>query len=103
MIQKQMTTPAVRRCRGSHAEERWAQCGIALLVVYATARAVVSSAARPLWFDEINTWIIAHQPSLAAIWTALRRGADSQGPLFDLIERAAAFIPKQKSVCGCLP
>ena len=85
--------PLVREHCSSQTEERWAQYGIILLVIYATARAVVSSIAKPFWFDEINTWIISRQPGIAAIWGALRRGADSQPILFSLIERAASAIP----------
>jgi len=84
----------VGRARGPRqTEERWAQYGIFLLVFYATARAVVSSVAKPFWFDEIVSWIIARQPNLAAIWAAFSRGAETQPPLFDLIERSAAVIP----------
>lgn len=74
--------------------ERWALRGIFLLVLYACARAVVASISKPLWFDEIYTWIIVQQPSLADIWSAVKRGIDSQPPLFDLIERAAAFVSR---------
>jgi hypothetical protein len=84
---------ANRAGRDSQLEERWARYGIFVLAFYATARAVIASASKPLWFDEITSWIIAHQPNLAAMWAAIRRGADSQGPVFDLVERGAAAIP----------
>jgi hypothetical protein len=77
----------------NQAAERWARYGICLLVVYAVARAVVAAHARPLWYDEIFTWAMAHQPGVGAIWGALLRGVDSQGLLFYLVERAAASLP----------
>ncbi len=75
------------------AAERWAQYGLWLLVFYATARAVVASISKPFWSDEIFTCVMARQPSLAAIWSALRRGVDSQPPLFNLIEHVASLFP----------
>ncbi len=77
----------------NQAAERWARYGIDLLVFYAVVRAVIAAHARPLWYDEIFTWAMAHQPSVGAIWGALLRGVDSQGLLFDLVERAATSLP----------
>lgn len=69
---------------------RWASYGTWLLVLYAVARAVVAAHARPLWYDEIFTWAVVHQPGVGQIWNALLRGVDSQGLMFNLIERVAA-------------
>jgi hypothetical protein len=73
--------------------ERWTRYAICLLVLYAIARAVVASISKPFWYDEIFTVILARQPNLATIWSALHRGVDSQPPLFDLIERAGTIVP----------
>jgi hypothetical protein len=86
------THPAPARSFDGGAE-RWAGYGICLLVLYATARAVVASISKPFWYDEIFTLIMSRQPNLAMLWSALRRGADSQPPLFDLIERATRVVP----------
>jgi hypothetical protein len=70
--------------------ERLARYAICLLALYAVARAVVAAHARPLWFDEIFTLAMARQPTVGAIWDALLRGVDSQGFLFDLVQRGVA-------------
>lgn len=48
---------------------------------------------KPFWLDEILTCIMAHQPNVAAIWSGIRQGVDSQPILFDLIERAVTILP----------
>jgi Dolichyl-phosphate-mannose-protein mannosyltransferase len=73
--------------------QRWAQYGIFLLAVYASARGIVASLSKPFWYDEIFTLIMPRQPTLGMIWSALRHGVDSQPPLFDLVERATRVIP----------
>jgi hypothetical protein len=73
--------------------ERWAQFGIGLLVLYASVRGIVAALSKPFWYDEIFTLIMARQPTLGMMWSALRRGVDSQPPLFDLIERATRVFP----------
>ncbi len=70
---------------------------LAALVIYAAVRSLVAAAAKPFWYDEMLTWILAQQPSVHAIWNALERAADSQGPAFYVIERAmSAMIPNQE-------
>src|SRR5690348_6270934 len=73
--------------------DRRALTGLLLLVLYATFRALADAASTPLKFDEIFTVSMARLPHLATLFHALWQGADSQPPLFDLIERAAALIP----------
>jgi len=83
---------ARRRIFGRGAE-RWPQFGICLLTLYATVRAIVAAHIRPFWFDEILTWIMCHQPNVAAIWSGIRQVVDGQPILFYLIERAFANFP----------
>jgi len=73
--------------------ERWPRFAIVLLVLYAVVRAIVAAHARPLWFDEIFTWALARQPNLGAIWGALLKGVDTQGLLFDIVQRAVVGVP----------
>jgi Dolichyl-phosphate-mannose-protein mannosyltransferase len=73
--------------------ERSAQYGIFLLVLYASLRGIVTALSKPFWYDEIFTLIMARQPTLGMMWSALRRGVDSQPPLFDLLERATRVFP----------
>jgi hypothetical protein len=47
---------------------------------------------KELWFDELVTWHIARLPSLAAIWAALKGGADQNLILLHLLVRASQFL-----------
>ena len=80
----------------SREAERWPQFGICLLTLYATVRAIVAAHIRPFWFDEILTWIMSHQPNVAAIWNGIRQVVDGQPILFYLIERAFAILPNRE-------
>jgi hypothetical protein len=60
-------------------------CLVALMLWMASA----ASAAKPLWHDEIYTYLIAKLPSVAMIWGAHRDGVDLQPPLNTLVTRAA--------------
>ncbi len=42
---------------------------------------------KPLWYDEICTFILVRQQRIATIWSALKQGADGQPPAFYLAER----------------
>lgn len=77
----------------SSSAERWTRRAIILLIVYAILRAIVAAHARPLWFDEIFTLALARQPTVGAIWGAILKGVDTQGLLFDLVQRAFVWIP----------
>ena len=72
--------------------ERWATAGISILIVYTVLRNVLAAAAKPLWYDELCTLIVARQPSLPAIWSVLKDHVDSQPPTFYLVERAAGAL-----------
>jgi hypothetical protein len=74
-----------------------------LLAVYALARGVATAAAKPFWFDEFFTLTIAGQASVPEMWNELRRGFDTQPPLFYLIERAALLVPVKKEIALRLP
>ncbi len=63
-----------------------ATVGLVALIGYSVVRSVVAAAAKPFWFDEICTWIVARLGSAEAIWQALKNAADGQPPLFYLIE-----------------
>jgi hypothetical protein len=67
-------------------EEILATAGLAALIAYSVIRSVIAAAAKPFWFDEICTWIIAHLNSAHEIWQALKSAADGQPPLFYLIQ-----------------
>ena len=71
--------------------------GLGLLIVYAALRGLLGAMSKAFWHDELCTWIMAHQPSLAALWKALQNAADGNPPGFYLIERAVAqFVPNEE-------
>ena len=47
---------------------------------------------RPLWYDELVTYYLAAQPSLADFWSALAAGVDLNPPLHHLMVRAAVGL-----------
>jgi hypothetical protein len=72
---------------------------VAVVIVYAATRSLCHAVIRPLWFDEICTWLIVQQHPISVFWNALRDGVDGQPPLFYLLERplAAAVANEQVS------
>jgi hypothetical protein len=79
--------------------DKFALISLAILIVYAAARSLCQAVARPLWFDEICTWIIVQQHPISTLWNALKDGVDGQPPVFYLLERpiAAAVTNEQIS------
>lgn len=51
------------------------------LAVVLPAMALSTSAARPLWYDELYTYYVAREPSIGAVFTALLAGADTNPPV----------------------
>jgi mannosyltransferase len=82
---------------------------LALSAIYA-AIAVPIAALKPLWNDEIYSFAVARQPSVAAVWRALGKGADNLPPLDYWLRHgsmallgtsAFAFrLPSLLAVCG---
>ncbi len=83
--------------------DRAAGWRLGALIAYAAVRSVVAAAARPFWYDEMCTWIMVHQPSVRAIWSALEHAADGQGPAFYVIERAASGLLRNQEIALRLP
>jgi hypothetical protein len=73
------------------------------LIVYAMVRSVFTAASTPFWYDEICTWIVARQPTISGIYDALRHAADSNPPLFYLIERFSATLITNEHIAYRLP
>ena len=70
---------------------------LAAIIIYTAVRNLVAATAKPFWYDEMLTWIVAHQPNVSGIWNALKQAADTQGPAFYVIEKAMiAMIPKEE-------
>jgi 4-amino-4-deoxy-L-arabinose transferase-like glycosyltransferase len=83
--------------------ERAAACGLAILVAYAAVRSLVGAVTTPFWYDEMCTYIVARQPTVSRIWSALERAADGQPPGFYLIERVFATIIHNEEVAFRFP
>src|ERR1700691_4692095 len=77
--------------------------GLAALVIYSVVRSVIAAEAKPLWFDEICTWIIARLGSPQAIWQALKNAADGQPPLFYLIEAYFGSLVRHQEIAVRIP
>src|SRR4029077_10988125 len=73
------------------------------LVVYAIARSVLAAASKPFWYDEIFTRAMAHLPSFSALWAALARAADTNPPIYHLVEHAFDSVAKHEEVALRLP
>ena len=77
--------------------------GLVALIAYSVVRSVIAAAAKPLWFDEICTWIIARLGSAQAIWQALKNAADGQPPLFYLIEARFGSLVHHQEIAFRIP
>ena len=60
---------------------------LGFLIAYAIGRSLCQAFVRPLWFDEICTWVMVREHPFSMLWSALRDGVDGQPPLFYLLER----------------
>src|SRR5215469_3502570 len=72
--------------RGLDADKA-ALIALGFLIAYAIGRSLCEAFIRPLWFDEICTWVMVRGQPVSALWSALRDGVDGQPPLFYLLER----------------
>lgn len=64
--------------------------GIAILLsvlLFVCLLSILSAVSQPFWFDEVTTILLCRLPNAGAIWSALADGADSNPPLFHLVER----------------
>jgi 4-amino-4-deoxy-L-arabinose transferase-like glycosyltransferase len=84
-------------------DEILARAGLAALIAYSVVRSVIAAAAKPFWFDEICTWIIAHLSGPHEIWQALEKAADGQPPLFYLIESHFGNLASNHEIAFRIP
>src|SRR5579871_3424756 len=78
--------------------EKAAVSTLIAISVYAAFRSVAYALTKPLWFDEIATQVVSRQRSFAAIWDALKSGADGNPPPFYLFERLVAALPLDEHI-----
>lgn len=65
---------------------------LCLLLLYTVGTSVYQASGRPFWFDEIVTLTVARQETFSAVRRALYDAADSNPPVFYLLERYAARL-----------
>jgi hypothetical protein len=90
---------AVMRNRGG----RLGMGVLAVILLGAGAFAAYKSARQALWFDEICTIAVSKQGSTAGIWSALYHAADTNPPLFYLIELASSRVTANERLAYRLP
>lgn len=78
--------------------DKFALIPLVLLIVYAAARSLCEAVTRPLWYDEICTWVMVQQHPLSVFWNAVRDAVDGQPPLFYLLERPVATVIANEQV-----
>jgi hypothetical protein len=78
--------------------DRFVACLLGMLMVYAAVVCCLRAAIKPLWFDEICTFIMVHQPNLSTLWSALNHGADIQPPGFYGAERFATALIANENI-----
>lgn len=73
------------------------------LIAYSIVRSVFGMMAKPLWFDEICTYLVINHPKASSILACLRHGMDAQPPFFYVIEKAFFFLPLRPEISLRLP
>ncbi len=76
-------------------ERKWLLFVILFADIYLFVTAL--HAMRRFWYDELFTFYMCRLPSMSAVWSALKDGADLNPPLFYAVTRAcqAAFGPSE--------
>jgi len=83
--------------------DRWAAAGISFVILYTLVRNVLVAASRPFWFDELNTVIVAGQPTLGKVWYALRHAEDSAPLLYVLVEHLCGILVPKAEIAYRIP
>lgn len=78
-------------------KDLYASVAMAALIAYVMVRSAFRATVKPLWFDEVCTWIMATLPNASSVWHALERAADAHPPAFYLLESFLdKLIPNQQ-------
>ncbi len=95
--------PYPRNRRAGANTERAAFLGLLALIAYVAVRGLFGALSKAFWYDEICTWAMAQQPSVAALWKALGHAADGNPPGLYLIERAVSQLVSNDLVAYRIP
>jgi hypothetical protein len=67
-------------------EKQWLLCTLVFVEVYLAI--TILHSLRRFWYDELFTYYVTQLPSMSAVWSALKEGADFNPPLFYVVTRA---------------
>jgi hypothetical protein len=73
------------------------------ILLFAGLCSALHAVAKPFWFDELCTVIIARLPGASAIWNALDHAADTQPPAYYLVARFARQLVQDDHLGYRLP
>jgi hypothetical protein len=74
-----------------------------VLLVYAAARSVIAAASKAFWFDEMCTWVVAHQSSVAMVWGDTGRAIEPNPPPFYVVEHVFGGMLRNEQIAYRLP
>lgn len=83
--------PQLRQLELNVLSDRTLNYAVLAVAAYALLRSGVYALIKPLWFDEVLTFVVSRQGSLPAIWSALKQGTNGNPPAFYLAEHLVAF------------
>lgn len=83
---------------GSEAAETPASWCFWILLAYVFVRNLLAAAAKPLWYDELYTVTVSHQPTWRGILRMLSLTKDGNPPVFYFMERFSTFLPLNEQV-----
>lgn len=78
--------------------DKLATRAFAILIVYAGVAGTVRAWTKPLWYDELFTFALAHQSHVSTMWDALHHAADTFPPTFYVVERAVCILVRGEQV-----
>jgi hypothetical protein len=83
--------------------ERWKYLCLAVFTLVYFAFTAVHGWAKPLWFDEVVTVMLARLADFPSLWRALKDGADTSPPLTYLLVHAARLVFGENAISVRLP
>jgi hypothetical protein len=83
--------------------ERFAAVGIWILIAYTLARNLFAAGSRPLWYDELCTFAVAHQATFSGVRDALQHTHDGHPPLFYFVEHIFGALIANPHIAYRLP
>ncbi len=95
--------PASTESFWQHNKDRLITSALLFLLSYSLVRGILKAFNRRFWYDELCTWILAHQPNIATLWHALTRAADGHPPPYYLLEKFFSQLIPNDHIAFRLP